>query len=85
MESYQVTPDMLHLTKYEVYGKLPDLFTFDDGTRMTSPMQWEARRAEIYKQAVELQYGDLLPSPEVMEVTPLTYPNTPGRINIWKI
>ena len=26
MDQYKVTPDMLHLTKYEVYGKLPDLF-----------------------------------------------------------
>ena len=75
----------MKITSYEVLGKLPDLFTFEDGSKVTSVADWKSRRKELLKTAVELQYGDILPSPEVMEVTPLTYPNTPGRINIWKI
>ena len=84
MERYEVSKDMLHLTKYEVYGKLPDLFTFDDGTRMTSPAEWPARRKEIYKQAVELQYGTMPPKPEVLEVQEL-YIGGKGHHNTYRI
>ena len=44
MENF-VYPEMLKVTKYETYGTLPDLFQFDDGTRVTCPAEWEARRA----------------------------------------
>ncbi|MBR5881788.1 MAG: hypothetical protein IKZ16_08865 [Clostridia bacterium] len=84
MENYSVYPEMLKLTKYETWGTLPDLFTFDDGTRMTSPEQWEARRAEIYKQAVELQYGTMPPAPEVLEYEEL-YIGGKGHLNTYKI
>lgn len=81
---HNVHPDMLTLTKYEVYGKLPDLFTFEDGTRMTSPEEWESRRAEIYKQAVELQYGTMPPAPEVFEIEEL-YIGGKGHLNTYRI
>ena len=84
MKNYSVYPEMLKLTKYETWGTLPDLFTFDDGTRMTSPEQWEARRAEIYKQAVELQYGTMPPAPEVLEYEEL-YIGGKGHLNTYKI
>ena len=84
MGNYEVSKDMLHLTKYEVYGKLPDLFTFDDGTRLTCPEQWPARRREIYKQAVELQYGTMPPAPEVLEVQEL-YIGGKGHHNTYRI
>lgn len=66
-----VTPDLLHVTKYEVLGKLPDLFTFEDGSPVRDPADWERRRSELYKTAVELQYGTLPPAPEFLEVEPL--------------
>jgi hypothetical protein len=66
-----VTQDLLHVTKYEVLGKLPDLFTFDDGTSVATPADWDRRRREIYKTAVELQYGTLPPKPEFLEVETL--------------
>ena len=47
----------MKITSYEVLGKLPDLFTFEDGRKVTSIADWEERRKEIYKTAVELQYG----------------------------
>ena len=75
---------MLKVTKYETYGMLPDLFQFDDGTRVTCPAEWEARRAEIYKQAVELQYGTQPPAPEVFEYDTL-YVGGKGGMNTYRI
>ncbi len=66
-----VSPDLLHVTKYEVLGQLPDLFTFDDGTPVRTPADWEVRRKELYRTAVELQYGTQPPAPEFLEVEPL--------------
>ncbi len=74
----------MKITKYEVLGKLPDLFTFEDGRKVRSVEDWQERRREIYKTAVELQYGQMPPSPEFLDITPLTTPG-PGRINIWRI
>ena len=58
----------LEITRYELLGKLPDPFTLDSGERITKPEQWEKRRKEIYKTAVELQYGTLPPKPEYFDV-----------------
>ena len=63
-----VKQDLLHVTKYEVLGKLPDLFTFEDGTPVADPADWDRRRAELYKSAIELQYGTQPPTPEFLEV-----------------
>lgn len=75
----------MKITSYEVLGKLPDPFIFEDGRRVKSVEDWEERRKELIKPVVELQYGDLIPEPEFLEITPLTYPNTTGRMNIWRI
>jgi hypothetical protein len=60
--------DYLHVTKYEVLGRLPDLFTFQDGTPVETPEDWKRRRTELYRTSVELQYGTLPPKPEFVEV-----------------
>ena len=83
MENF-VYPEMLKVTKYETYGSLPDLFRFDDGRRMTSPAEWDARRAAIYRQAVELQYGTQPPAPEVFEYEEL-YVGGKGTMNTYRI
>ena len=62
---------MLQVTSYEVLGQLPDIFTMDNGERLTNPAEWEKRRAEIYKTAIELQYGTIPPAPEFLEVETL--------------
>ena len=58
----------MKITSYEVLGKLPDLFTFEDGRKVASIADWRERRQEIYKHAVELQYGQMPPEPEVLEL-----------------
>ncbi len=75
----------MEITSYEVLGKLPDLFTFEDGRKVTSIADWRERRKELYKTAVELQYGQIPPQPEVFELDPLCVPNATGRMNIWRI
>ena len=61
----------LEVTSYEVLGKLPDLFTFENGERVKTKEDWQNRKKELYKTAVELQYGKLPPPPEVFKVETL--------------
>lgn len=67
----EIDENTLKITGYKLLGKLPDPFTFDDGTRLTSPDQWEKRREEISRYAVDLQYGTMPPAPERLEVESL--------------
>jgi hypothetical protein len=41
--------------------ELPDLFRFDDGTRVQSRADWPRRRAEIAGAIVPIEYGELPP------------------------
>ena len=66
-----VSGDMLEIKDYEIVGKLPDPFLFDDGHRMTSPDEWPTRRKELYRYTIELQYGTMPPENELLEVEPL--------------
>ena len=59
------------ITKYEALGKLPNPFLFDDGTPLKGSEDWPRRREEMYKTAVELQYGTMPPAPEFLKVEPL--------------
>ena len=63
--------NLLQVTSYEVLGRLPDIFTMDNGDKLTDPKDWQKRRAEIYKTAVELQYGTIPPAPEFLEIETL--------------
>ena len=60
--------NLIKITKYDVLGKLPDPFTFEDGRKVSSKEDWEERRKEFYKTAVELQYGTIPPKPEVFHI-----------------
>ncbi len=66
-----ITPELLHITQYDVLSPLPDLFTFDDGRPVRTPADWSARREELAATAVGLQYGGLPPAPEFVEVETL--------------
>ena len=75
-----VREDLLHVTQYELLGKLPDPFLREDGSRLQSPDEWAAQRKALYKTAVELQYGTMPPQPEFLEVEPLTPDGRPMRV-----
>lgn len=59
--------EKIKITKLDILGQLPDPFLMEDGTRITNPDQWEARRREMYRHVVELQYGTQPPAPEFLE------------------
>lgn len=65
-ESDKVKP--ISILEYEVLGKLPDPFVFEDGGRVEDASDWEKRREEIKKYAIDLQYGTQPPKPEVFDV-----------------
>ncbi len=60
--------DLIRITEYDVLGKLPNPFLLEDGTRVRTKEDWEKRRKEIYKYAIELQYGSQPPKPEYFRV-----------------
>ncbi len=68
---YHFDEPLIQTLEYQLLSKLPDLFTMEDGTRVTTPEQWQDRRKELYRTAVELQYGVMPPKPEILEVEPL--------------
>lgn len=80
--------NLIKIQSVTVKGKLPDPFVMDDGTPVTDAAGWEQRRQEMYKTAVELQYGTMPPEPEFLEVELLddaaqihNYRITTGRID----
>ena len=62
---------MLKITDYKLLGELPDPFLSESGKRIRDPSEWDTRRSEIYRTAVELQYGTMPPEPEFLEVEKL--------------
>ena len=68
---FQFDESLIPLLEYKVSGELPNLFTMEDGTPLTCREQWEQRRREMYKTAVEIQYGTMPPEPEFLEVEQL--------------
>lgn len=72
----------LAVTFYEALGTLPDIFTMDNGKKLTVPEDWILRRKEIYKTAVELQYGTMPPEPEFLEVETLFVGKTSNSYKI---
>lgn len=50
-------------------AKLPDPFTFADGTKVTTQDQWKCRQAEISKQLQQYELGDYPPPPDKVEAS----------------
>ncbi|MBQ9070953.1 MAG: hypothetical protein IJY23_06390 [Clostridia bacterium] len=81
----EIHENLIEITNYELLGKLPNPFIFDDGKEMVSPVEWPRRRKEIYKSAIELQYGTLPPEPEFLEVEPLCLGGVGLPLNSYRI
>ena len=75
---------IIDILNYELLGELPDPFLFDDGSRLTNPADWKRRRAEMYKDTIELQFGTMPPEPEFLEVEPLYFCGA-GKLNSYRI
>ena len=63
--------NLIKVQSTTVKGMLPDPFVMNDGTPVKTAADWEQRRQEMYKTAVELQYGTMPPQPEFLEIEPL--------------
>lgn len=81
MSCSTVNENTTKITKYELFGKLPDPFMFNDGTRVATTGDWKKRRKELYEKTVNLQFGGMPPEPEFLEVEPLYY----GAPEIYRI
>ena len=75
MNDWTIHEDLIKITDYQLAGPLPNPFVFDDGTPVKTPADWTKRRQELYKSAVELQYGTIPPKPEFLEVELLSLCN----------
>ncbi|MCR4905160.1 MAG: hypothetical protein K6A33_03685 [Clostridiales bacterium] len=75
----------MKILTYETLGKLPDPFLFAVGRRVKTAADWEERKKELWDPVVGLQYGGMPPEPEFLDIEPLSVPDTPGRMNIWRI
>lgn len=84
MDGWNIHEDLIKITKYDLAGKLPDPFVFNDGTPVKTAEDWKKRRQEIYKTAVELQYGTIPPKPEFLEVE-ILYLGGAGKPNCYRI
>ena len=80
----RIHEDLIKITHYELSSELPNPFVFNDGTRVESAADWARRREEIYESAVGIQYGDMPPKPEFLEVQPTYLPGRTG-INSFRI
>ena len=78
-----VSKNRLKITKCEVLGALPELLTFEDGTPVREVADWDRRRKELYKTAIELQYGTMPPPPEFLEVEHTYIGNTVASYRIY--
>ena len=65
---------------HKLLGELPDLFTFEDGSRVVTPEDWRRRRAELEELILDLEYGHLPPAPEGLRVEDL-HPTSVKRMH----
>ena len=63
-----IDSNLIEVKEYQLRGRLPDPFALADGSRISKPEEWAQARKELYKTAVELQYGTMPPEPEFLKV-----------------
>lgn len=71
----------MKLRKIDILGKLPDPFTFADGSPVRTAEDWPRRRQELTDLAVGLQYGGMPPKPEFVRVDVLNV----GRLHVYRV
>lgn len=65
---------------HKLLGELPDLFTFQDGSRVLTADDWWRRRDELQELILDLEYGHLPPAPEALRVEDL-HPTSVSRLH----
>ncbi|MBN2151901.1 MAG: hypothetical protein JW839_10670 [Candidatus Lokiarchaeota archaeon] len=55
--------------KFRSIRELPDPFAFNNGTRVATATDWEARRGEIKEILADIEYGHIPPPPDALNAT----------------
>lgn len=84
MNEERVCKNDLSITELKLLSGLPDIMTFDNGAPVKTKEDFEKRRSELIKTAVEMQYGTLPPSPEFVEIETL-YQGAYGKAHVYRI
>lgn len=71
MKDNLLNEHLLKITEYKAIGELPNPFMFDNGNYVSSIDEWERRKREIAKTAIDVQFGTLPPAPEIFRVEQL--------------
>ena len=70
MEIFEkVHGNMITVSDYRILSELPELMRLDSGKPVKDRSDWDLRRKELFETAVRLQYGELPPEPEILDVT----------------
>lgn len=77
----EIHEGITNVVKYELLGKLPNPFIFNNGRMVKTVEDWQERRKEIYENVVDLQFGTMPPKPEFLEVEPLCF----GSVHMFRI
>lgn len=69
------------MRKIEFFGKMPDPFKKEDGTRMTKD-EWYEKKDEIRQKIVDIEYGGMPPKAEFIEINRLNE-GAGGHASTW--
>ena len=53
MDTFDCKENTIQVTDFRLLSDLPELFTFENGERVVTASDWEKRRKEIFKTAVQ--------------------------------
>jgi len=84
MYEERVTNDCVKIKDLKLLSELPDVLKFDDGTPVLTKDDFEKRRCELFRHAVEFQYGTQPPAPEFVKVDTL-FEGTYGKARVYRI
>ena len=72
------------MLKGKMLSALPELLKMDDGAPVTDRESWRARRGELLKTVIDMEYGGMPPEPKTLRVEELSI-TPPGGINCYRI
>lgn len=78
MDEQRVNENTMKITEFKMEGEFPDLLKFENGDDVKTKEDWQKKKAEMYKDVIELQYGVQPPAPEFLEIEPLYLDNYPS-------
>ena len=78
MAEQMVNENSMKITEFEMIGKFPNLFAFDNGEKVLTKEDWHKKKSKMYKDVIELQYGVQPPAPDFLEIEPTYLGGSPS-------